>query len=88
MWQQSGRILLLPRGVSKRFPCPTCGKPKTKKALTCMPCYRRGYGKKKDKGHDLKSDKEAICRLKERILELERERRESIIKTKNQIDVS
>tara|TARA_Y100000034_G_scaffold44975_2_gene55320 strand:- start:31442 stop:31603 length:162 start_codon:yes stop_codon:yes gene_type:complete len=53
-----------------------------------MPCYRRGYGKKKDKGHDLKSDKEAICRLKERILELERERRESIIKTKNQIDVS
>ena len=46
-----------------------------------MPCYRRGYGKEKDKGHDLRLDKEAIYRLKERVAELEKER--NFIKTKN-----
>ena len=52
-----------------------------------MPCYRRGKGKSKEKGHDLRLDKEAICRLKERVAEIEteieRERKvEYFIKTK------
>jgi hypothetical protein len=44
------RVILLPRGSTKinySYPkreCPVCGKGMSKKAHTCMPCYRKGYG--------------------------------------------
>jgi hypothetical protein len=36
--------VILPRGRTKKKECPNCGGEMSKKAYTCMPCYRRGHG--------------------------------------------
>ena len=65
----------MPIGHKKKFPCPKCGQPKSKKALTCMPCYRMGYGKEKDNGWIyLRLDKEALSRWRELVGKAKQER--------------
>ena len=50
-----------------RWDCPTCDEKKSKKAQTCMRCFRNGYGKRKDHGVSVRYDKELPGLLKKAV---------------------
>jgi len=57
----------------KLNPCPTCNGEKSKAAMTCMSCFRKGLGTSKRKGKSPRFDKELKIALKEKFIELKKE---------------
>lgn len=55
--------------------CPTCEGKKSKSAVSCMMCFRRGLGTQKQKGKSPRYDTEMIVKLKQRINELKEEQK-------------
>ena len=53
--------------------CPTCEGKKSKSAISCMMCFRKGLGTQKQKGKSPRFDKELRQSLKEKFAELKKE---------------
>ena len=65
----------MPRGKTKKFECPICEGRMSKRATTCMSCYRRGYGKSNDSSPHVnpRFNEDIRKKWRDRVEELKRE---------------